>query len=121
MHSTGLLICGDLIFQSKILGTAKALGLEFAAASTVAAAERLIHPGVRLAIVDLSSPASTSGDDLSRLRAALPASARLLAFGSHVDVDRLRLARASGCDPVLARSEFSAKLAEILRVARSDE
>ena len=115
-----MLFRSDLIFQSKILGTARALGLEFAAASTVAAAESLVHPGLRLAIVDLANPAATTGDDLGRLRAALPATARLLAFGSHVDVDRLRLARSSGCDPVLARSEFSARLSEILREARTD-
>jgi CheY-like chemotaxis protein len=119
MNPTTLLLCNDLIFSTKILGTAKELGLSIASAPNAAAAERLIHPELRLLLVDLASPASTTSDDLRRLRAALPADARLLAYGSHIDVDRLRLARSAGCDPVLARSEFSAKLTEILQEATS--
>ena len=31
---------------------------------------------------------------------------RLVAYGSHVDAEALRAARAAGCDPVLPRSKF---------------
>ena len=39
----------------------------------------------------------------------------VIGFGSHVDVERLELARAAGFDQVLPRSKFSASLPELLR------
>ena len=38
-----------------------------------------------------------------------------LAFGSHVDTDALASAAASGCDPVMPRSKFSAELPDLIR------
>ncbi|MBY0229646.1 MAG: hypothetical protein K2W96_10240, partial [Gemmataceae bacterium] len=38
---------------------------------------------------------------LAELREACPAMPRVIAFGSHVDAERLRAARAAGCDLVL--------------------
>lgn len=38
-----------------------------------------------------------------------------VAFGSHVDVESLKAARAAGCHVVLARSRFAAELPGLLR------
>jgi hypothetical protein len=38
----------------------------------------------------------------------------VLAYGSHVDTDTLRAARAAGCDPVWPRSKFIEELATAL-------
>jgi hypothetical protein len=47
---------------------------------------------------------------------ALPTTDRpvVIAFGAHVQADRLRSAREAGCDEVMPRSKFSATLPEIL-------
>ena len=45
------------------------------------------------------------GSDVAALRAATP-SARIVAFGPHVDDDALARARADGADAVLPRSRF---------------
>lgn len=39
---------------------------------------------------------------------------RLVGFGRHTDPDRLRQARAAGCDEVLARSAFFTRLSSLL-------
>lgn len=109
-----VLVCQDLIFSTKIKGTAQALGLPLAVVgSTAAVAATSLAPD--LVIVDLSSPPTTSEDDLRSLRERLGEAARLIAYGSHVEVERLGAARRAGCDPVLARSEFTARLPALLQ------
>ena len=98
---------------TKITGTAKELGVPLTVAASAARADTLLTPDTRLLMVDLATP--TTEDDLRRLRAALPETATLLAYGSHVETERLRSARAAGCEPVLPRSEFTKQLVELLR------
>lgn len=62
--------------------------------------------------VDLGRPDAVDG--VRRLRAA-GSTARIIAYGSHVDGERLAEARGAGCDEVLARSEFFADLAAVLQ------
>jgi hypothetical protein len=50
-------------------------------------------------------------DALPTIRAAT--TARLVAFGAHVERDRLAAAQAAGCDKVLARSAFFANLTDL--------
>jgi hypothetical protein len=38
----------------------------------------------------------------------------VVAYGSHVDTERLRAARSAGCDPVLPRSKFVEELPKAL-------
>lgn len=82
------------------LGPAKALG---------PAIEHLVT-GVPSAIVvvDLSRP-----DALEAIDAGAAAGARVVAYGSHVDRDRLDAAHAAGAE-VLARSAFFARLPDLL-------
>ncbi|MGE0607194.1 MAG: hypothetical protein AB7O62_08890, partial [Pirellulales bacterium] len=42
---------------------------------------------------------------------------KVIAFGPHGQVDRLQAAAAAGCDAVLSRGEFHARLGEILQLA----
>ena len=106
----GLLLCRDLIFTSKITGTARALGHGFQTAGTIALASAILakaSPAVifaDLAAGDLTAPAA-----ISAYRAIAP-SVPILAFGSHVETEALEAARQAGCDPVLPRSRFSADL-----------
>lgn len=111
-----LVLTTDLLFTSKISGTAQSLKVP---SRTVPSTQRLVAsvgPQTLLAIVDLGL-AEVTPADLRAIRQALPAGARLVAYGSHVDAERLRAAQEAGCDEVLPRSRFVDQLAAILRSA----
>lgn len=110
-----ILICQDLFFTSKVSGTAAALGISIRIVPSTA--DALVHAGreTDLVLVDLSSPRSTTKANLAELRSGLASATRLIAYGSHVEVERLREARAAGCDPVLPRSELTTRLVELLQ------
>ena len=111
MSQTALLLCRDLIFTSKITGTGRALGWTVKVAPSGRQALSAVDAETALALVDLSAPADPSNEELRALKEKLPANAKLVAFGSHVDVERLRGAREAGCDSVLPRSAFVEQLA----------
>lgn len=119
MAARVVLISGDLMFTSKVTGTARALGRSAQVCLDAQKAAELAGTDTHWVLVDLGGRITPS--EMAALRQDLPASTRLLAFGSHVDVERLGAARAAGCDPVLARSEFTARLAELLATAPPDE
>lgn len=103
----GLMLCDDLIFTSKVTGTAKALGLEVAAARDPAALLRLAAQSPpSCVVIDLHNPGLDLVALLTALREACPSAPRLVAYGSHVEAATLHAARAAGCDPVLPRSRF---------------
>jgi CheY-like chemotaxis protein len=111
----GLLLSRDLIFTSKVTGTARELGHRVMVAGNTALASAMIeqwHPKVvfvDLAAGDLVGPAAL------RAYQGLAPGAPFVAFGSHVDTAVLAAAKAAGCDPVLPRSKFSAELPELIR------
>jgi len=107
----GLLLSDDLIFTSRITGTARALGLTVKAARSVEALEALAREQAPTGVlVDLGNPGLEVPDLIARLRAACPMMPRVVAYGSHVDAAGLRAARAAGCDIVLPRSAFVEQL-----------
>jgi DNA-binding NarL/FixJ family response regulator len=112
-QNAGLLVTGDLIFSTKITGTARALGLEVevigSAGSTV---ERVRSASPRCILLDLSVMGLTS--ELMREIVSAAAGGAVLAFGSHVDTARLQAARDAGCTEVMPRSRLSAELPKLL-------
>jgi DNA-binding NarL/FixJ family response regulator len=103
----GLLLSDDLIFTSRITGTARALGLEVRPARTVDGLVDLARQHAPAGVLlDLGFPGLVLGDLLARLGEACGARPRVVAYGSHVDAAGLRAARAAGCDLVLPRSKF---------------
>ena len=110
---TALLYSRDLIFTSKITGTAAALSRKVHVAGGVerAAAIADAHPPALL-LIDLT--AGVTAESLASLRALAPR-ATSMAFGPHVDVSTLDLARRAGIEHVLPRSKFAAELPDILR------
>jgi CheY-like chemotaxis protein len=97
----------DLIFGTKITGTAKALGKPFAVARNLERLRALLEEGPEspLVIVDLNS----SGlDTVEAVRVAKghAKKARVVAFLSHVEVELAQRAREAGADRVMARSGF---------------
>jgi DNA-binding NarL/FixJ family response regulator len=109
----------DLFFQSKILETAKQLGIELRVCTTP---ETLVAEaaknGTSLVIIDLNAR-SKPLEAIVRLQATTPG-IPLVAFLSHVQVDLAEAARAAGCREVMPRSQFTRDLATILARAKSE-
>jgi len=98
----GLVLCDDLIFFSRIAGAARAAGLNVRmvrSAPELLSAVRAAPPGG--VILDVHLPAL----DLPALVGELGA-IPVTAYGSHVEAEVLRAARAAGCARVLPRSRF---------------
>jgi CheY-like chemotaxis protein len=112
-------IVEDLMFASKIKTAANQLGVSVTFARSADAARAEIQKGApSMVILDLNSART---DPLAIVR-AMKANAELasiptVGFVSHVQTDVINAARQAGVDEVLARSAFSAQLADILRRA----
>jgi CheY-like chemotaxis protein len=111
----GLLLCDDLIFTSRITGTARGLGLTVRAARSADALIELARQSPpRGVLIDLANPGLVLPELLRRLAEVCPAMPRVVAYGSHVDTATLKAAREAGCDPVLPRSKFVEELPRAL-------
>ena len=104
--ATGLFLCDDLIFTSRVTGTGHALGLPVRAVKTTGELLRLAQESPpACVIVELHTTGLVIAELMSALNAMSPRP-YVVAFGSHVDVATLKKARESGCDLVLPRSKF---------------
>jgi hypothetical protein len=68
-----------------------------------------------IVILDLSTQIDLYGIVEAAKKPATEA-ARIIAFGPHVHVERLAAARAAGCDEVVSRGQFFARLDAILQM-----
>jgi hypothetical protein len=113
---SGLLLSRDLIFTSKIKGTAAQLGYPMMVAGGDSQARSMIEAyRPRVVLVDLTAGELVATTALIAYQAIAGPDAWFIAFGSHVDVDALAAARAAGCHDVLPRSRFAAELPELMR------
>jgi CheY-like chemotaxis protein len=111
----GLLLSDDLIFISRVAGTARAQGLNIKSARSADALLTLAHQQEpRCVIVDLANPGLILTELMRQLAEVCPRMPRVAAYGSHVDAGTLQAARAAGCDPVWPRSKFVEDLATAL-------
>jgi DNA-binding NarL/FixJ family response regulator len=122
MESPILIVCTDLIFSTKITGTAKSLGRPFAVARSLEKLRDLLAANASaLVIIDL---AATGIDPLDAIRLAKtpPApdapKAKVVTFLSHLQTDLAAAARQAGADQVLARSAFTIQLPHILAASQ---
>ncbi len=108
---SALLLCDDLMFASRITGEARAQGLTVKPARSL---EQLLvlarQEAPSCVLLDLAFPGLDLPDLFRQLAEACPSLPRVVAYGSHVDTQRLQAARAAGCDPVLPRSKFVEEL-----------
>jgi CheY-like chemotaxis protein len=103
----GLLLSDDLLFVSRISGTARDLGFPVKPARTAAVlADLARQQDPCCVLVDLANPGLDLPGLLCRLRETCARMPRVVAYGSHVDTATLRAAREAGCDVVLPRSKF---------------
>lgn len=107
----------DLLFGVRVRDVLAQLGyaaqVHETAAAARAALERVAAPDVALLIVDLRGPVADVADLVAAAK-SLDAQLPVLAFGSHVDVERQQAARAAGVDRVVANSKFSADLPSLV-------
>ena len=95
----------DLMDRSKVAAAAAAVGADVTFVARPA--DLAAAAAADVVVVDLSRPGVLEA--LASL-----AGVRTVGFGSHVDRALLDAARAAGCDEVLARSTFFARLPEVL-------
>jgi CheY-like chemotaxis protein len=115
--TTGLLLSDDLIFTSRITGTARDLGCTVHPARSVEALrEAFARQRPACVILDLSNPGLVIIDLMKWFAEQGEPIPRVVAYGSHVDTATLRGARAAGCDPVMPRSQFVEELPKRLSV-----
>jgi DNA-binding NarL/FixJ family response regulator len=114
MAHIGYLLSDDMMFTSRITGTARDLGLEVKVARSQDGLETLIRSQPPAAvIIDLANTGLDLATLLTAAKAANPATI-IVAYGSHVDAETLKNARLAGCDVVLPRSQFAERLPELL-------
>ena len=117
-----LYLAADLLWASKIKGTADALGLPCRPVRTLEMLEARLAElpppgGVRALAVDLDKPEEAlamigrlKGDGASGAERAV----RVLAFGPHVLKELFERARQAGADEVMARGAFDHGMRDIL-------
>jgi CheY-like chemotaxis protein len=109
-------VLDDLMFTSKIRTTATQLGVSVTFARSVPAALEAMHASSpSLVILDLNSQRTDPLGTIAAMKAD-PALAAIptIGFVSHVHADLIDTARKAGVGEVMARSAFSAHLADIL-------
>jgi len=105
----------DLIFQAKLLETARLTGIELRVVASASALSDEAAKRPALIVVDLnarSEPIRAIG-----MLCAAGNTAPVIGFCSHVQTGLAQRALAAGCREVMPRSEFTRNLAEILATA----
>lgn len=111
----GLLLSRDLIFTSKITGTAQELGYTIKTVGRFDLALSMVEQWTpRVVFVDLSAGDLVAPDTLAMYRRHAIGST-FIAFGPHVDREALDMATVSGCEIVMPRSRFVNRLPELIR------
>jgi CheY-like chemotaxis protein len=105
----------DMFFAAKINGAAEAAGRKVERIKTIEHLENALANPPSLVIIDLNSdrldPFATISFFKSRPELnSIP----VVSFVSHVQTDLIRQAQSAGCDYVLPRSAFTARLADIV-------
>ena len=116
-----LAIVDDLMFSSKIRTAADQLGIYVTFARSKDAALAAVREAApSLVILDLNSSRTDPLGTVATLKAdATTVAIRTVGYVSHVQTDVIEAARQAGVDEVMARSAFTARLAEILSGART--
>jgi DNA-binding NarL/FixJ family response regulator len=111
MNRHALAVVTDLMFGSKIKGTADAVGatVVFARNQDVLIREA---PSASVILLDLGTRWLTP-EMITELKSVT--TAPVIAFAAHTDAESIRAAQAAGADKVLARSAFVVQLPGILR------
>ncbi|WP_047813738.1 hypothetical protein [Rhodopirellula islandica] len=109
MKSTVLFLSGDLIFASRVRAACETAGLTFSLAGRL---PEEANEDVGWVIVDLSTRNGVVAELMPTVSRVCP-EARVVAYGPHVQVARLKGAREAGVPTVLTRGQFDAGLSSM--------
>jgi hypothetical protein len=114
--SAGLLLCRDLIFITKVTGTAQALGYQIYVAGDIRSAQLAIERLCpRVIFIDLTAGDLAAVPALSEYLKLAGPDVWFVAFGPHVEEEALAAAKAAGCQAVLPRSKFAGDLPRLMQ------
>ncbi len=106
-----VLLSGDLMSASRIEGAARLAGASYCMVGSVdAAVEACTTNPAALVLVDLTRPGLDVASLVERIRAIADAKPTIIAYGPHVHEAVLATAEAAGCDQVLSRGQFMARV-----------
>ena len=108
---TILVLVPDLMFSTRIEDAAKHLGYPIHSLEANDDADAVFarwSPALLVVSLDAANWEHT-------VQAAKRAGARVLAFGSHKNIDLMQAAKAAGCDEVVARSRMASELPNLLK------
>jgi len=113
-----LAVVDDLLFSSKIRAVAAGASeaVKFVRTPDGVKAACAEHQP-RLVLIDLDRDALHPIETIAMIREMPAPVPRIVAFGAHVNVDRLRAAREAGADQAMARSAFVVALPGLLGAA----
>ena len=112
---TAVYLTADLIFSSRVQSAARSAAVDLVVvASPAALLEAAAADSVRQVILDLTAPSLDVVQLMPAIREATSA-VRVVAYAPHVMKARLTEARDVGCDVVLTRGQFDARMVEILQ------
>ncbi len=104
-----VMLSGDLLFGSKVKTAAESSGWKVYLGGNLPAsdAKELAGTRIELVVLDLSSCSGLT-DRIVELCADACPDTKIIAYGSHVHVDRLKKARDAGIETVLTNGQFDA-------------
>jgi DNA-binding response OmpR family regulator len=106
-----LTLVPDLMFSTRIEDAAKHLGYRVVALNAGDDFQAIIaRESPRLIIVSLDASDWTHVVEIAKR-----ANARVLAFGSHKNIEQMAAAKQAGCDEVVARSRMASELPNLLK------
>jgi len=109
-----LFLCPNLMFASRVSGAANVLKVSLHVLANPGDMATKLTSDTRLVIIDLGQEGLNLPGIVADVRAK-SSSARVVAFGSHVNESALSAARTAGCDEVMANSQFDRTYVELLR------
>lgn len=112
-----VILATDLFFSVRIADVVRQVGARPVVVSDAAALQTAVDAWPDLVLIDLA--AAQGWDAVVRRARRQPETKNLfiVAFGSHVDTEALKAARAAGCDHAWARSRFMAELPQLVHQA----
>ncbi len=104
------------MLSSHATGAAQRAGCELRVVASVDAASQAVAcEDIRLIVIDLGTPGNDPSSVVPRLRSDASREIAVVAFGPHVQKQRLNAAREAGCEMVISRGQFHSQTEDILR------
>lgn len=101
-----MMLSGDLLFCSRVKVAAAATGRAFRMGGQLPDEDT---DSIAFVVLDLSTRSGLTNKLVELCREKCP-NAKLIAYGPHVDVDKLHAARTAGIEMVLSNGQFSSQM-----------